>query len=32
MTRFDPITLADVEERVRAFQDLTHVRFAEALP
>ena len=26
------ITLADVEERVRAFQDLTHVRLAEALP
>ena len=29
---FDRITLADVEERVRAFQDLTHVRLAEALP
>jgi sugar/nucleoside kinase (ribokinase family) len=26
------ITLSDVEERVRAFQDLTHVRLAEALP
>jgi len=29
---FERITLADVEERVRAFQDLTHVRLAEALP
>jgi sugar/nucleoside kinase (ribokinase family) len=29
---FDRITLADVEERVRAFQDLTHVRLAEAMP
>jgi hypothetical protein len=26
------ISLADVEARVRAFQDLTHVRVAEALP
>jgi len=26
------ISLADVEARVRAFQDLTHVRLAEALP
>ena len=26
------ISLADVEERVRSFQDLTHVRLAEALP
>ena len=29
---FERITLSDVETRVRAFQDLTHVRFAEALP
>jgi sugar/nucleoside kinase (ribokinase family) len=29
---FERIALADVEERVRAFQDLTHVRLAEALP
>ncbi len=29
---FERITLSDVEERVRAFQDLTHVRQAEALP
>jgi sugar/nucleoside kinase (ribokinase family) len=29
---FERITLTDVEERVRAFQDLTHVRLAEALP
>jgi sugar/nucleoside kinase (ribokinase family) len=29
---FERITLAEVEERVRAFQDLTHVRLAEALP
>lgn len=29
---FERISLADVEERVRAFQDLTHVRLAEALP
>jgi sugar/nucleoside kinase (ribokinase family) len=29
---FERITLPDVETRVRAFQDLTHVRFAEALP
>ncbi len=29
---FERITLSDVEERVRAFQDLTHVRLAEALP
>ena len=28
---FDQITLADVEQRVRAFQDLTHVSLAEAL-
>jgi sugar/nucleoside kinase (ribokinase family) len=29
---FERISLPDVEERVRAFQDLTHVRLAEALP
>jgi hypothetical protein len=29
---FERITLTEVEERVRAFQDLTHVRLAEALP
>ncbi|HEY7615131.1 MAG TPA: PfkB family carbohydrate kinase [Gemmatimonadales bacterium] len=29
---FERLTLADVETRTRAFQDLTHVRFAEALP
>jgi sugar/nucleoside kinase (ribokinase family) len=29
---FERITLADVESRVRAFQDLTHVHLAEALP
>jgi sugar/nucleoside kinase (ribokinase family) len=29
---FERIALADVESRVRAFQDLTHVRLAEALP
>jgi sugar/nucleoside kinase (ribokinase family) len=29
---FERISLTDVEERVRAFQDLTHVRLAEALP
>ena len=29
---FERITLAEVETRVRAFQDLTHVRLAEALP
>jgi sugar/nucleoside kinase (ribokinase family) len=29
---FERIALADVETRVRAFQDLTHVRLAEALP
>jgi sugar/nucleoside kinase (ribokinase family) len=29
---FERITLADVETRVRAFQDLTHVRLAEAVP
>lgn len=29
---FEQITLADVEARVRAFQDLTHVQLAEALP
>jgi sugar/nucleoside kinase (ribokinase family) len=28
---FDRITLADVEQRVRSFQDLTHVSLAEAL-
>ena len=28
---FDQVTLADVERRVRAFQDLTHVSLAEAL-
>jgi sugar/nucleoside kinase (ribokinase family) len=28
---FEPVTLADVERRVRAFQDLTHVTLAEAL-
>jgi hypothetical protein len=28
---FEQIGLADVEARVRAFQDLTHVSFAEAL-
>ncbi len=28
---FDRITLPDVEQRVRAFQDLTHVSLAEAL-
>jgi sugar/nucleoside kinase (ribokinase family) len=28
---FDHVTLADVSERVRAFQDLTHVSLAEAL-
>jgi hypothetical protein len=28
---FERITLSDVEARVRAFQDLTHVRLAEAL-
>ena len=28
---FDSVTLADVEARVRAFQDLTHVSLAEAL-
>jgi sugar/nucleoside kinase (ribokinase family) len=29
---FDQISRADVEARVRAFQDLTHVSLAEALP
>jgi sugar/nucleoside kinase (ribokinase family) len=29
---FERITLGDVVSRVRAFQDLTHVRFAETLP
>ena len=29
---FERIALPDVETRVRAFQDLTHVRLAEALP
>jgi sugar/nucleoside kinase (ribokinase family) len=29
---FERLSLADVEARVRAFQDLTHVRLAEALP
>jgi hypothetical protein len=28
---FDRITVADVETRVRAFQDLTHVSLAQAL-
>jgi hypothetical protein len=28
---FDNVTLADVEARVRAFQDLTHVSLAEPL-
>jgi hypothetical protein len=28
---FERVTLADVERRVRAFQDLTHVSLAEAL-
>jgi len=28
---FDRVTLADVEKRVRSFQDLTHVSLAEAL-
>jgi sugar/nucleoside kinase (ribokinase family) len=28
---FDRVTLSDVEKRVRAFQDLTHVTLAEAL-
>jgi len=29
---FEQITLADVEARVQAFQDLTHVPLAEQLP
>jgi sugar/nucleoside kinase (ribokinase family) len=29
---FERLALSDVEARVRAFQDLTHVRLAEALP
>ena len=29
---FEQVTVADVERRVRAFQDLTHVELAEALP
>jgi sugar/nucleoside kinase (ribokinase family) len=29
---FEQVTLADVEARVRAFQDLTHVTLAQALP
>jgi hypothetical protein len=29
---FERITPADVEARVRAFQDLTHVQLAEVLP
>jgi sugar/nucleoside kinase (ribokinase family) len=29
---FDDVTLADVETRVRAFRDLTHVRLAEPVP
>jgi sugar/nucleoside kinase (ribokinase family) len=29
---FEQVTLADVERRVRAFQDLTHVQLAEGLP
>jgi len=28
---FEKVTLADVEGRVRAFQDLTHVPLAESL-
>jgi len=28
---FDRVTLPEVEKRVRSFQDLTHVAFAEAL-
>jgi sugar/nucleoside kinase (ribokinase family) len=28
---FEPVTLSDVEVRVRAFQDLTHVSLAQAL-
>jgi hypothetical protein len=28
---FEHVTLADVETRVRAFQDLTHVSLAESL-
>ena len=28
---FDHVTLADVEARVRAFRDLTHVEYAEPL-
>jgi sugar/nucleoside kinase (ribokinase family) len=28
---FEPVTLSDVEARVRAFQDLTHVSLAQAL-
>jgi sugar/nucleoside kinase (ribokinase family) len=29
---FEPISLTDVQHRVRAFQDLTHVHLAEPLP
>ncbi len=29
---FEQVTLDDVERRVRAFQDLTHVELAERLP
>ncbi len=29
---FEHITLQDVEQRVRAFHDLTHVAVAEAIP
>ncbi len=28
---FEKVTLPDVESRVRAFQDLTHVSFAQSL-
>ncbi|MBA3445702.1 MAG: hypothetical protein H0T58_12740 [Gemmatimonadales bacterium] len=28
---FEKVTLPDVEARVRAFQDLTHVSFAQSL-
>jgi sugar/nucleoside kinase (ribokinase family) len=29
---FEQVTLGDVERRVRAFQDLTHVELAEGIP
>jgi hypothetical protein len=29
---FEQVSLPDVERRVRAFQDLTHVQLAEGLP